>query len=114
MLEKELKRRKRHSRIRKTVIGTTDRPRVVVYKSNTTTYLQVANDDNGKITLSISSKKSDSKEKPLDACNKMGVEFAKTLKGKKIDSIVFDRNGYKYHGKVKAIAEGLREGGILF
>jgi large subunit ribosomal protein L18 len=114
MLEKEIKRNKRHSRIRKIIIGTTDRPRVVVYKSNTATYIQVVNDENGKIVFATSTKKLGSKDKPLEDCKKMAISFAKLLKEKNINSIVFDRNGYKYHGKVKIIAEGLREGGLLF
>jgi large subunit ribosomal protein L18 len=80
------------------------------------TYIQVVNDDNGKVLMSksVNHKDNKSKEKPMVLCHKAGVELAADIKKAKVEAIVFDRNGYKYHGKIKAVAEGLREGGIKF
>jgi len=118
MISKNSQRKKRHARIRKIITGTETRPRVVVYKSNTRTYVQVINDVKNLIIASNDTlsfvKSSKSKGKDIEICKLMGIELAKEIKLKKLDKIVFDRNGYQYHGKVKALAEGLREGGIIF
>jgi len=116
MLEKYDIRKRRHRKIRKTVIGTAQRPRVIVFRSNVSTYVQVINDDNGKVLMSksVNHKGTKVKDKPMALCQKMGLALAEDVKKAKIQKIVFDRNGYKYHGKVKAVAEGLREGGIKF
>jgi len=115
MLEKELKRKKRHNKIRKTIIGTAKRPRVVVFRSNLKTSAQIVNDDNGNILLSGDTSKIKEKgKKPIEKCKLLGTQLAEELKSKKIDTIVFDRNGYRYHGGIKEVAEGMREGGIKF
>jgi large subunit ribosomal protein L18 len=114
MLEKEIKRLKRHSRIRSILSGTNLRPRVVVYKSNTRTYVQAVDDTSGKVVLAQDITSIKDKVTPLEKCTLMGKLFGAEIKKLKIEEIVFDRNGYKYHGKVQAIASGLRESGLKF
>lgn len=109
------KRERRKLHIRKNIWGSADRPRINVYKSNKYLYVQAVNDDEGKAMMSLSSKKIDagSKEmKPVDLAFKLGEEFGKKMKAKKITEGVFDRAGYKFHGRVKAVAEGMRKSGI--
>jgi len=115
MLEKLLKRKRRHHKIRQTVIGTIKKPRVVIFKSNIKTYVQVVNDDNGNILIaSDTTKIKEKNKKPIEKCKLLGIKIAEELKNMKINTIVFDRNGYRYHGKTKELAEGIREGGIKF
>jgi large subunit ribosomal protein L18 len=114
-VDRKSKRKKRKIRIRKKVKGTKDRPRVSVFRSNRHIYAQVI-DDEKHITLAslndlkIKTKKTSKKE----IARSVGEELAKILKKKKIKSVVFDRGGYKYHGRVKEIAEALRNSGIKF
>lgn len=112
------RQRQRHKRIRKKISGTAARPRVVVFKSNRYLYLQAVDDIQHQTLTSISSAKYKSEEaksfKNKDTAARLGEEFAKVLKRKGIEAIVFDRNGYPYHGRVKAMADGLRKGGLLF
>lgn len=112
--EKTLKRKFRHARIRKRVEGTLDKPRLVVYKSLCTTYAQLIDDTSGKVLLAASDLKAKSKETKTARAKKVGTEIAEKAKEKKIETCVFDRNGYKFHGRVKAIAEGARSGGLKF
>jgi large subunit ribosomal protein L18 len=95
------KRRKMH--IRKKLHGTKERPRVFINRSNKYVYLGVANDDDGKVLFSIRG------EKNAQEAIKLAGVFAKKLKTKKIDAVVFDRSGYKYGGVVKKMADTLRE-----
>lgn len=111
-------RQHRKIRIRKKVAGTTDRPRLVVFRSNMHIYAQVVDDEKGA-TLVSASTLSLGKTKPDLRCNiagatEVGKEVARLAKEKNIDRVVFDRNGYIYHGKIKAVAEGAREGGLEF
>jgi len=85
---------------------------VKVFRSNKAIYGQAFND--GIVIAEQSTLKYDSKLKPIEAASKAGQELAGKIKVKKFDSIIFDRNGYRYHGRVKALAEGLRTGGIKF
>ncbi|MGA2666958.1 MAG: 50S ribosomal protein L18 [Patescibacteria group bacterium] len=94
----------RKIRIRAKVFGTSDRPRVVVFRSNKNLYLQAIDDDKGKTLASASTLK----DKDLI------LTFVKILRAKKIKSVVFDRGGYKYHGQVKILAENLRKAGLEF
>lgn len=105
-------RRKRQARIRSRITGTADRPRLSVYRSLSTIYAQLIDDTNGKVLVSASSVKD--KAKGQEAAKKVGQELAKLAKAKKIETCVFDRSGYLYHGRVKALAEGAREGGLKF
>lgn len=98
----------------KKFIGTEIRPRVSVFRSNTEIYAQVINDGISKTLVSASSKEIKESGKPVDLALLCGKLLAKKAKAKKINEIVFDRNGYRYHGRVKALAEGMREGGLTF
>ncbi len=110
---KENHRKMRHGKIRSKIHGTSDRPRLSVFRSNITIYAQLIDDNKGNVITSFSSVKL-KKEKGIDAAKKVGLELAKLAKGKKISTCVFDRSGYLYHGRVKALAEGAREGGLKF
>jgi large subunit ribosomal protein L18 len=115
---KQAARMKRKVRIRKKINGSQVRPRLVVYRSNLHVYAQIVDDENGQ-TLVASSSLSLSKDgevlKPnVDTAAKVGRDVAAKAKEKAIDNVVFDRNGYLYHGRIKALADGAREGGLQF
>ncbi len=116
--KKEIKRRKRKFRIRKKVNGTPERPRISVYRSLKQIYAQLIDDVNGKTILTASSLSKEIAEDIKKAKNKVeqasvvGELLAKKAKEKGITEAVFDRSGYAYHGRVKAVAEGARKGGI--
>lgn len=118
----ELKKRSKErirKRIRKKIKGTSERPRVFVLKSNRFIYTQVIDDENGKTLSSVSTLEKEFKEKNKnyknkEACKKLGEILAKRLKQKKVEKVVFDRGIYPYHGRVKALAEAMREGGLIF
>ena len=101
----------RHARIRAKISGTAERPRVVVFKSNRWTYAQ-AIDDVACTTLASVSDRAAKKGTKTDRAAALGTKLAELLKAKHIEAAVFDKAGFKYHGRVKAIADGLREGGI--
>lgn len=109
-------RLKRKRRVRAKIFGTKNRPRLSVFRSNRYIYAQVVNDDERKTLLSLSSKKvkSDPKLNKTQIAALIGEELAKKAKTKKIEKVVFDRGGYRYHGRVKALAEGARKGGLEF
>ena len=104
-------RQRRKIRIRKKVNGTAERPRLVVYRSNLHIYAQIVNDLEGATLVSASTLSLSKTESGLH-CNKSGAE--RVGKEKNISKVVFDRNGYIYHGRVKAVADGAREGGLEF
>lgn len=115
---KNKSRQRRKIRIRKKVNGTAERPRLVVFRSNTHIYAQIVNDEQG-CTLVSASTLSMSRKDPGARCNlsgaeKVGKEIARLAREKSIGKVVFDRNGYIYHGRVKALADGAREGGLEF
>lgn len=116
MNHKESTRARRHIRIRAKISGKSEAPRLVVFRSNLHTYAQMINDEDGKVLLSYSDAKNKgkTKETKMETAKKIGTEVAKLAKEKGITKCVFDRNGYKYHGRVKAVAEGAREGGLIF
>ncbi|MEX0993954.1 MAG: 50S ribosomal protein L18 [Balneolaceae bacterium] len=114
---KKQRRNKIRRRIRSTIQGTSDRPRFSVYKSNKYIYLQLINDLNGQTLLSNSSNSVALREElqdktPLESAKILGEQLAKAALDQGIDKAVFDRSGYKYHGIIKAVAEGAREGGL--
>ncbi len=113
---KQQKRIRRHKKIRKSICGTQDRPRLFVYRSNQHIYAQIINDENEKILMSVSDKdlKLKSTVKKSDAAREVGKLIAKKAIENKIGSIVFDRGGIIFHGRIKALAEGAREGGLQF
>lgn len=108
------KRTRRRARIRAKIRGTDNRPRLSVFKSNKGMYLQLIDDDRGRTLVSAAS----SEIKSRTGKTKIGFELGKLIAtkaaGKKIKEVVFDRGGYKYHGRVKAAADGAREGGLKF
>ena len=104
MLEKKVKKLRRHKRVRAKIHGTAEVPRLCVFRSNKHLYAQMINDDTGKTIASAKGEKAD----------EIGKEIAKKTLDLKITKIVFDRSGYKYHGKVKAIAEAARTAGLKF
>lgn len=112
-ISKEQQRKKRHMRIRSRLSGNATRPRLVVHRSLGHIYAQLINDDNGVVITNSSSLKL-KQNKGQEIAKQVGLDIAKKALGKKISTCVFDRNGYLYHGRVKAIAEGAREGGLKF
>ncbi len=115
MSKKEAGRVKRHQRLRKKVEGTTERPRVSVHRSLKNIYVQ-AIDDIGQHTLLAASTRDESVSKGVkgktNAAKQLGLSFGKQLLEKGIQKVCFDRGGYLYHGRVKAVAEALREAGV--
>jgi len=115
-----LRRRRIKKHIRKTIYGTAERPRLVVTRSLKNIYVQLVDDVNNKTLLGVSSTSKSlapsiekAKDKK-DVARIVGEELAKLAVEKKFEHIVFDRNGYKYHGRVKAVADGARKGGLKF
>ena len=116
IIDTRRKRLKRKASIRKKVHGTPERPRMTVYKSNAYTYVQVIDDEAGRTLAAASNLEKDQRgiANTMAALAKLGELIAERLRAKKITTVVFDRNGYRYHGKVKAVAEGARKAGITF
>ncbi|MEA1965445.1 MAG: 50S ribosomal protein L18 [Candidatus Aerophobetes bacterium] len=113
--EKYLLREKRRKRIRRKIFGTEDKPRLSVYKSNRYLYAQLINDERGETLASVSSVKEERFcAKDLKIAEKLGKELAKKAKDKGINQLVFDRSGYPYYGRIKALAENLRKEGLKF
>ena len=106
----------RHKRVRGKVSGTPERPRLNVFRSETNIYAQNIDDVNGVTLVSASSleKGLECDGTKTDAAKKVGQLVAERAKAKGIDTVVFDRGGYVYHGRVKALADGAREGGLEF
>ncbi len=112
--QKITKRTRRHMRVRAKINGTTKRPRLSVFKSNKGIYLQIIDDSKGITIASASAKEIKADKINAETGKKLGQLIAKKAKENKITEIVFDRGGYKYHGKIRAIAEGAREEGLKF
>lgn len=106
-------RKKRHLRIRKGLVGTPSRPRLSVFRSNNNIYAQVIDDVNG-VTLASASSKGLENGGNVEAAKTVGELVAKNALAANIKSVVFDRSGYLYHGRVKALAEAARENGLEF
>ena len=116
--KKVVARQKRVKRIRKKITGTADRPRLRVFKSSRHIYAQIIDDTTGNTLAASSTLQSeiagaDLKGKTAEA-NKVGLFIAEKAKAKGIESVVFDRGGFIYHGRIKALSEGAREGGLVF
>lgn len=103
----------RHRRIRSRVFGTATRPRLAVFKSNRFIYAQLIDDEEGTTLASVSSKEIRS-GKPRERAGAVGKEIARRAKEKKVKAVVFDRGGFLYAGHIKALADGAREGGLVF
>ena len=108
-------REKKKLKIRKRVTGSAERPRLTIFRSAKHVYAQVIDDASGTTLVSASTLDTDGvKGANKDACAAIGKEVAKRAVGKNIKQVVFDRNGYLYHGRVQALAEAAREGGLEF
>lgn len=108
------KRLKNRARIRKKVGGSTERPRLAVFRSGKHIYAQIVDDASGKTLASYSTLEGELKNKNIETAKKVGAEVAKRALAKNIKSVVFDRSGYVFHGRVKAVADGAREAGLSF
>lgn len=115
-LTKEERRIRIKRRIRKVVSGTAERPRLSVFRSNCQISAQLIDDKSGKTLVSVSSLSKDFSEKvtKTEQAAKIGAAVAAKAKEAGIEAVVFDRNGYLYHGRVKALADAAREGGLKF
>ena len=116
-LSRNKARIKRHLRIRQTLVGTEARPRLNVFRSNTNIYAQVIDDKSGKTLCSASSLDKELKltnGSNVEAAKAVGALVAKRALAAKIETVVFDRGGYLYHGRVKALADAAREAGLKF
>lgn len=113
---KREQRMRRHRRVRGRVQGTLQVPRLMVFRSNQHLYASLIDDEAGNVLMSCSDRDiaTKVKKKPQDVAKEIGNTIASKAKAKKISKVVFDRGGYKYHGLVKALAEGAREGGLIF
>lgn len=107
-------RLKKKLRIRKKVTGTSERPRLCIFKSAKHIYASLIDDSLGKTLMSISSLSIKDELSGVDMAKKVGIEIAKKAVAGKINAVVFDRNGFIYHGRVKSLADGAREGGLNF
>lgn len=128
MLNSQQKRLRKHRRIRAKIFGTAKVPRLCVFRSNQHIYAQLIDDEKGRVLLSASdlnlkvkktkagkeTNKSKDQTGKKNSAFEVGKALAQKTEEKKIKKVVFDRGGYKYHGRVKALAEGAREGGLKF
>jgi large subunit ribosomal protein L18 len=115
VLTKRQARLRRHSRVRGKVSGTAERPRLVVFRSNRGIFAQLVDDESGRTLASASwTALRLSPGSKTEQANEVGKALAAAAKGAGIDRCVFDRGGYLFHGRVKALAEGAREGGLRF
>jgi large subunit ribosomal protein L18 len=112
--QKVTKRLKNKARIRKKVDGNTERPRLAVFRSGRHIYAQIIDDQMGKTLVSYSSLEGNLAKKNLETAKQVGQEIGKRALSKNIKSVVFDRSGYLFHGRIKAVAEGAREAGLSF
>ena len=116
---RELQRQARHDRLRKRVIGTSQRPRLCVHRSLKNMYVQLIDDDCGKVLFGLSTRNKDVAGKikggsNVAAATALGEIFAEKARQQGVTQVCFDRGGYIYHGRVKALAEAARKGGLEF
>jgi len=112
-LSRDALRRKRHSRLRLRISGSPDRPRLSVFRSSKFIYAQVIDDTTGRTLASASSREADlAGETKVDVARAVGRAIAERAKAAGVSSVVLDRGGYQYHGRVRSLAEGAREGGL--
>jgi large subunit ribosomal protein L18 len=114
MLTLNEKRIRRHRRVRAKIIGSAEKPRLCVFRSNNHIYGQLVDDSKGATIVSASDIEIGKKDAKTSLSKEVGVLLAKKAIEKNISSIVFDRGGYQYHGRVKALADGAREAGLKF
>jgi large subunit ribosomal protein L18 len=113
-LDKIQRRFRIRKRVRKHIQGTTERPRLSVFKSNKAIYAQLIDDIKGHTLAASSSKELGKDGLAVDVSKEVGKKLAEKAKASGVDTVVFDRSGYIYHGNVKALADGAREGGLKF
>ncbi|MFT6814225.1 MAG: large subunit ribosomal protein L18 [Sphingobacteriales bacterium] len=114
---KTLRRARIKKGIRKKVRGTSELPRLCVYRSNTSIYVQLIDDVNQKTVVAASSQDADiakAKGTRVESSKQVGIKIAEKAKKAGINACIFDRNGFLYHGRIKSLAEGAREGGLKF
>lgn len=116
---RSIARARRHSRVRRNLQGTADRPRLNVFRSLSGIYVQVIDDQSGRTLVSASTVDKDLRDKlkgmkKADQAKMIGQTVAERAKSKGIQAVVFDRGGYRYIGRIKALADGAREGGLQF
>ncbi len=114
--DRKMERQRRHLRVRRKISGTAERPRLCIYRSNTNLYVQIIDDVKGNTLVSASTLDKEVKTKYANkqAAKELGELIAKKAKAKNIETVVFDRGGYIYHGVVKELAEAARNGGLKF
>ena len=114
--DRKMERTRRHVRVRRKISGTAERPRLCVFRSNSNLYVQLVDDVAGNTLAQASTldKEVKTKHANKEAAKEVGALIAKRALDKKIDTVVFDRGGYIYHGVVKELAEAAREGGLEF
>jgi large subunit ribosomal protein L18 len=112
--KKSVKRERRHAKIRARVSGVKELPRLSVFRSNKFIYAQLIDDDTNKTIVAVSDILIKDKKTKVERAKTVGQELAKLAKEKKIAKVVFDRGGFNYAGRVKALADGAREGGLTF
>ena len=106
------RQKRRKTKVRSKTLGTTQRPRLSVYRSNKYLYAQIINDEKAITLVAVNEKELKGKVKKEEKSQLLGELLAKKAKKKKITKVVFDRGGYKYHGRVEKFAEGARKGGL--
>ncbi len=111
---KQIKQARRKARVRAKASGTASLPRLSVFRSNRGMYVQLIDDQKGQTIISAHSRELKEKGSKTDVATGLGKLIAEKALAKKIEAIVFDRSSYKYHGRVKALAESAREGGLKF
>lgn len=114
MLEKNLRRLRRKIKVRSRIHGTAECPRLSVFRSNSNIYAQLINDNENLTIVSFSDLKLERTVTKTESAKKVGQELAKLAFSKDIKAVVFDRNGFAYHGRVKALADAAREAGLEF
>jgi large subunit ribosomal protein L18 len=112
-LSRDVLRRKRHERLRLRITGTAERPRLSVFRSAKYIYAQVIDDTTGRTLAAASSRETDlGGDSMVDAARSVGRALAERAKAAGVSAVVLDRGGYQYHGRVRSLAEGAREGGL--
>jgi large subunit ribosomal protein L18 len=115
VMTKPAARLKRRRRVRAKIHGTAERPRISVFRSNRGLFVQLIDDDSGRTLASVNWTETDLRGlKLMEQATRAGALLADRAKAVGVDTAVFDRGGYKYHGRVKALADGAREGGLIF
>ena len=115
----DIGRARRKQRVRKKILGTDERPRISVFRSNKHIYAQIISDDREMTLAAVSTLSKDlagklENVKGVEAAKQVGLALARICKEKNISRVIFDRNGFLFHGRVKAVADGAREGGLEF